>query len=196
MERHKSVVEYISAKPEWQKELNLIRDILLDTELEETVKWGAPCYTLNGKNVVGMMAFKNYAGMWFHNGVFLKDPAKVLVNAQEGVTKALRQWRFKSIDEMDAALIKEYVIEAIENQKAGKEMKPEKKKFDMPVELENILSSSAKAADMFAQFSASKQNEYKEHIGSAKQEKTRISRAEKALPLIENGIGLNDKYRK
>ena len=97
---------------------------------------------------------------------------------------------------MNVALIKEYVLEAIENQKAGKELKPEKNMIDMPIELESILSTSAKAADMFTQLSRSKQNEYKEHIGSAKQEKTRMARAEKALPLIESGKGLNDKYRK
>ncbi|MCH2234342.1 MAG: DUF1801 domain-containing protein [Crocinitomicaceae bacterium] len=63
MESHETVVAYISAKPEWAKELTLLRDLLLDTELKETVKWGAPCYKINGKNLIGLAAFKNYAGL-------------------------------------------------------------------------------------------------------------------------------------
>ena len=111
MERHQSVDAYITHHHNRRQELILLRDILNDTELVETVKWGAPCYTINGKNVIGIGAFKAYVGLWFHQGVFLKDQKKVLINAQEGTTKALRQWRFNSIDDIDPILIKKYVEE-------------------------------------------------------------------------------------
>ena len=195
MKRHKTVQDYVDSHPEWQTELILLRDILVESELEETVKWGAPCYTINGKNVIGIGAFKSYVGLWFHQGVFLKDPEKVLINAQEGTTKALRQWRFNELSEIDAKLVQQYIEEAIANQKAGKEIKPETKKFDMPAELKAALANDTNLKARFDGLTLYKQNEYLEHIGSAKQEKTRISRLEKSIPLILEGKGLHDKYR-
>jgi len=85
----------------------------------ETVKWSAPVYTVNGKNVLGLGAFKKHFGIWFFNGVFMKDEHKLLVNAQENKTKALRQMRFETIEEIDKNLVLLYVKEAIENQKLG-----------------------------------------------------------------------------
>ena len=84
----------------WAEELNCLREIIAQTELKETTKWGGPVFVLNNKNVLGIDGFKNYFTIWFYNGVFLNDPKKVLVNAQEGVTKALRQWRFNSKKEI------------------------------------------------------------------------------------------------
>lgn len=196
MERHRTVADYIEAHPNRREELILLRDIMLETELEETVKWGGPCYTINGKNVIGLGAFKSYVGIWFYQGVFLKDPQKVLINAQEGTTKALRQWRFQNINEINPKLVKEYVLEAIENQKAGKEMKPQPKIVAVPDELKAALASDSALKSSFDSLTPGKQKEYSEHIGSAKQEKTRISRLEKAIPLILEGKGLHDKYKK
>ena len=174
----------------------LLRDILLETELEETVKWGAPCYTLKGKNVVGLTSFKAYTGLWFHQGVFLKDQQKKLINAQEGTTKALRQWRFTSIEDIDVELVKQYVQEAIQNQREGKEIKPVRaKKIDIPEELKSELSQNNVLNEAFRSLTPGKQREYCEHIGSAKQEKTRLNRLEKAIPMILDGVGLNDKYK-
>ena len=91
-----------------------LRAILDATPLTAEIKWGAPCYTFNGKNVVGLMAFKSYFGLWFHQGVALKDEASVLINAQEGKTKALRQWRMTSVKDIKPAIVKRYLKEAIE----------------------------------------------------------------------------------
>lgn len=196
MELHKSVQDYLEHHQNWKKELVLLRDLLKETELEECVKWGAPCYTINGKNVVGMAAFKEYCGLWFHQGVFLKDDDKVLINAQEGTTKALRQWRFKNFEDIDVAKVRAYVAEAIANQKAGKEIKAVKsKKVEMPIELSDQLQSDSSLESSFNQLTPGKQREYSEHIGSAKQEKTRLSRLEKCIPMILSGVGLNDKYK-
>ena len=196
MNRYQTVQDYIDGHLEWQTELILLRDILTQTELVETVKWGAPCYTVDGKNVIGIGAFKSYVGLWFHQGVYLKDPAKVLINAQEGTTKALRQWRFNELEEINADLIMQYAEEAIANQKAGKEMKAVKaKKVDIPAELVEALEKDSILKDKYEQLTPGKQREYAEHIGAAKQEATRINRLEKAIPLILEGKGLNDKYR-
>jgi uncharacterized protein YdeI (YjbR/CyaY-like superfamily) len=85
--------------------LIVMREILCSTELKETIKWGTPVYTINDKNIVGLGSFKSYVGLWFYQGVFLKDEAGVLINATEGITKAMRQWRFNSVEEIDDRLI-------------------------------------------------------------------------------------------
>ena len=100
MGKKKSVDQYIVKKDKWQNELKVLRRLLNSTELEETVKWGSPCYTIKGKNVVSMGAFTEFVALWFFQGALLKDKNKVLINAQEGTTKALRQWRFFSVDEI------------------------------------------------------------------------------------------------
>jgi len=168
----------------------------LITELEETIKWGSPVYCLNGKNIVGLGAFKSYVGLWLFQGALLKDKKKKLINAQEGVTKALRQMRFNSIDEIDEILILEYLKEAIKNEKAGKEIKPAKKtKIAIPKELKVELNKNAKLKEIFSQLTPFKQREFCEYISEAKRETTKQSRLRKILPMIFKGIGLNDKYR-
>jgi uncharacterized protein YdeI (YjbR/CyaY-like superfamily) len=191
----KSFEDYLQSQEEWQKEILALRAILQNTELIEQIKWGIPTYCLGKKHVVGICAFKNYVGMWFHQGVFLKDPAKVLINAQEGVTKALRQWRFNSLNDISPALVKSYIEEAIENCKAGKEVKPEKKALVLPVELSEELTSNPKLAEAFESFTAFKKKEFAEHIDSAKRRETRDKRLQQVIPMILEGIGLNDQYR-
>ncbi|MBI3135295.1 MAG: YdeI/OmpD-associated family protein [Bacteroidetes bacterium] len=183
-------------KNHWIEELELLYSIIRSTELEETIKWGGPCFTINGKNVLGLGGFKSYVGIWFHQGVFLKDPLNVLVNASEGKTKGLRQWRFQSKKDINPKQVKAYVLEAIENAKAGKEIKPEKKKtIEIPAELKNALTKDKKMNAVFAILTPFKQREYVEYIAEAKQEKTRLARIEKITPMIHAGKGLNDKYR-
>lgn len=197
MKRYTTVEDYILGHQEWQAELELLRDSLLkNNDLKEEVKWGAPIYTVGGKNVMGIGTFKAYIGLWFHQGVFLSDGAGVLINAQEGKTKALRQWRFTSIDEIDINLVEKYIDEAVKNQLAGKEMKPERKSdLNIPSELKNILDTDKKIAEQFASLTLYKQKEYSEYIESAKRAETKESRLEKIIPMIRAGKGLNDKYR-
>ncbi len=198
MRRAKSVDEYIDTSTQWQEELIVLRNLLQQTEMEETVKWGGPAYTVNGKNVIGLGAFKEFVAIWFFQGALLKDDKKKLVNAQEGVTKALRQWRFTSIEEVNAnlAIVKAYALEAIENQKAGKSIKPAKKKpLIIPEQLEAAFEENGVLKDCFENFSLSKKREFAEHISDAKREETKLKRLEKIKPMILNGIGLNDKYR-
>ena len=189
---------YFEKEQPYQEGIKLLREIALTTELEESVKWGAPVYTIQNKNVLGIMAFKNHFGLWFFNGVFLSDPENVLENAQEGKTKAMRHWKFTSVDNLDKTLIREYIQEAIENQKRGLTIKPEKKSKEVvvPELLQKTLSEKKSLRQQFEGLSPYKQREYCEYIDTAKQEKTKLSRLEKILPMIEEGIGMNDKYRK
>lgn len=196
MKKVSSVEEYIEENSHFGEALSLLRDLINTTELEETLKWNAPVYTLNGKNVVGLGAFKNHFGIWFFNGVFLKDKNNLLEQAQEK-TKGLRQMRFESIDDIDKHAVLAYVTEAIENQKLGKEIKPEKKgkTIVIPKELQIALETNKNFQAAFKALTPGKQREYCEHIASAKQEKTKMSRLEKIKPMILKGFGLNDKYK-
>ncbi|MEQ9188745.1 MAG: YdeI/OmpD-associated family protein [Cryomorphaceae bacterium] len=193
MKLAKTVESYIN-ESQWKDELQSLRAILTNTELSEELKWGTPHYTINGKIVVGIAGFKSYFGLWFHQGVFLKDPYKVLINAQEGTTRGLRQWRFQDGNEIIPSQVKEYVLEAVENQKAGKEIEKQPKKVEFPDELKEALASNSSLSESFEKLTQGRQKEYAEHIGSAKQEKTRISRLEKCIPMIQKGVGLHDHY--
>ncbi|RMF58752.1 MAG: hypothetical protein D6748_07920 [Calditrichaeota bacterium] len=199
MKGEKTVDAYIEKHPQWREALTRLREIILSTSMEETIKWGAPVYTVNGKNVVGMGAFKSYVGLWFFQGALLKDEQKKLMNAQEGKTKALRQWRFQSPEEIeaDAELIQSYIQEAINNQLQGKEIKADRSKpLIIPEELQEKLFSNSELAERFAALSKSCQREYAEYIAEAKRPETRLRRLEKIIPMIMEGAGLNDKYKK
>lgn len=196
MEKNKTVEEYLSKHTEYAAELTKLREILNSTELVETVKWGIPTYTINGKNVVGIGAFKSYTGLWFFNGSFLSDPKGLLINAQEGKTKGMRQMRFENVDAIDEEVVRAYVLEAIENQKQGKEIKPEKKPLVLPEELKEALSKDVRLSEQFDSLTPGKQKEYGEYIADAKRTDTKLKRLEKIIPMILNGGGLYDKYKK
>lgn len=196
MKQVKSVDNYIANADAWQGELRRLREILLSTELQEEVKWGGPCYTYDGKNVVGMAGFKSYFGLWFHQGALLKDQNKVLINAQEGRTKALRQWRMQTAKDIKPAIIRSYVKQAIELAKAGKQIAPARNKpLAVPAELTKALQKDKKAGENFKNMRPGLQREYAEYISEAKREGTRLRRIEKIMPMIGTGAGLNDKYR-
>ena len=192
-----SVEEYIEENAHFSEALILLREIIETTECVETIKWNAPVYTINNKNILGLGAFKNHFGIWFFNGVFLKDKHNLLVNAQENKTKALRQMRFESVSEIDKHIVLAYVKEAIENQKSDKEIKPNRNKKDIiiPKELNDLLVKSKDLKNNFESLSPYKQREYCEYIDSVKREATKQARLEKITPMILQNIGLNDKYK-
>ena len=194
-EDKKKVDAYIKKHDQWSKQLSAARKIMNSAGLTETIKWGTPHYTFEGQIIVGLAGFKNHCAFWFNQGVFLKDKAKVLINAQEGTTRGLRQWRMEEGDKLDIKLLKAYVLEAIEVQKAGKKITPKKKELNVPAELAAAMKKNAKLKKGFEGLTPGKQKEYAEHIDSAKQEKTRASRLEKAIPMITAGAGLYDKYK-
>ena len=176
-----------------------LRSLILESGLEETYKWSFPTYTLDNKNVLAIGKFKNHFAIWFFNGGLLKDPYNLLENAQKGKTKAMRHWKFNSVDEIDTEKIKEYIAEAIENQKKGIEITPIKKKqtaeLILPELLQKALINNPEAKKAFDSLSQAKQRDYALYIEEAKMEKTKISRLAKILPMISVGKGLNDQYR-
>lgn len=185
---------FIAKQTKWKEKLEKLREILLQTDLKEELKWGKPTYTLNGKLVVGMAEFKNHMALWFHQGVFLKDKHNKLINAKEA--KALRQWRFEENDKIEQKIVLEYVGEAIANCKAGKELKPvQKKGVSIPPLLDEAFKKDTTLKEHFQKLTPGKQREYAEYITEAKQEKTKLSRLEKCMPMIKNGVGLHDKYK-
>ncbi|MBS9523129.1 YdeI/OmpD-associated family protein [Litoribacter alkaliphilus] len=181
----------------WNAEVDLLKSIIEETELERTTKWGADVYVINNINVISVGAFKNYVSIWFYDGVFLTDPLGVLGNSQEGKTKALRHWKFYAAKEIDVDKVREYVLEAIQNAKMGKTWKPEKNsKVDLPAILEDAFEKNPDFKNAFFALTPGKQKEYIEHITSAKREATQLSRIEKMQPLVLRGEGLHDKYKK
>ena len=180
---------------QWENEIEQLHAIIRKTPLVETTKWGGPVYTYNNKNVLGIGGFKSYFGIWFYNGVFLKDEKKLLINANEENTKSLRQMRFNSANEIDEKLILSYIIEAIEIEEKGLAIPKEKKETIIPEILQNELDKNSELKNKFNTFSPYKQREFIEHITSAKQEKTQMARLEKIIPMILEEKGLNDKYR-
>lgn len=196
MKRSKTVEEYLENNEQWLSKMQEIRSLMLSTNLEECIKWGIPCYTFNNKNVVGFAAFKEHLAIWFYQGVFLKDEAGILINAQEGVTKGMRQIRFKAGDRINKALLTKYIREAIENQNNGLEIKIERNKtFEIPVILSDQFEKEKALKEAFERLTFGKQKEFALYVNEAKQYTTQIKRIDKIRPLVMQGVGLNDKYK-
>ncbi|WP_423127816.1 YdeI/OmpD-associated family protein [Gaoshiqia sp. Z1-71] len=190
--------EYILSTGKWQEALIVLREIMLAAGLAETVKWGCPVYTFNSKNICGIAAFKYYAGVWFYQGALLNDKQKKLMNAQAGVTNALRQWRFQSTDEVyeNLELIQEYIGEAIENQKQNKTIKPVRNlPLSIPGELEQCFAENPELKTCFDAMSLANKRDFAEYIHQAKRPETKQRRLDKIIPMILGGDGLNDKYK-
>lgn len=198
MVRPKSVEDFINTREKWQAEITRLREILVSMDLEEGIKWMFPCYTHNKKNVVGIGGFKSYFGLWFYEGASMSDSQGVLTNAQEGKTKDLRQWRMTTAKEIKVRSIRAYVKEAIELSRVAKKKSPQKRNVstvEVPPELHVALRANKKAAAAFNSLTPGRQRDYAEYIATAKRPETKLKRLEKILPMITNGVGLNDKYR-
>jgi uncharacterized protein YdeI (YjbR/CyaY-like superfamily) len=174
-----------------------LRKLLNNSIIEEDYKWDFPTYTLDGKNIVALGYFKNHFGIWFFQGVFLKDTHNLLRNAQEDKTKAIRALNYTNIDQIDEVIFLEYLAEAIENAVLGKELKLSRspKVVAIPEELLHAFAKTGGLKTAFEALTPGKQREYCGHIGSAKQEATRLRRLEKCTPMILEGLGLNHKYQ-
>jgi len=188
---------YIDEHEKFKDILVELRRIVKNEDFEETLKWGIPTYVYEQKNLVGIGAFKHHVGLWFFQGALLKDKSRVLHNAQEGKTKAMRQIHFKKIDEIDEPTLTAYLQETIENQHKGLEVKISKpvKHIVIPSELNSFLSGDVSILNAFKKLTPGRQKEYIEYIDSAKREQTKSDRLKKITPLIKAGKGLNDKYK-
>ena len=180
---------------QWQKEYIQLRTIILDCGLQETLKWGQPCYTFGEKNIVLIHGFKEYCAVLFFKGALLNDSKGILIQQTENV-QAARQVRFTGLKEiMDlASTLKAYVYEAIEIEKAGLKVDLKKtKEYPVPEEFQYKLKSMPALKTAFNSLTPGRQRAYLLHFSSPKQSQTRQARVEKSIPRILNGKGLNDE---
>ncbi len=187
--------EYLDNITKWKTESIMLRKILLSCGLEEELKWGKPCYALNGGNVAIVQGFKEYCAVLFVKGALLKDPEGILVQQTENV-QAARQVRFTGIDEItrQETELKELIGEAVQTEKSGLKV-PLKKtsEFKMPDEFRSRLNQDSRLKDAFEALTPGRQRAYILYFSSAKQSATREARIEKYTPEILDGIGLNEQ---
>jgi uncharacterized protein YdeI (YjbR/CyaY-like superfamily) len=185
---------YFIKNTPWQKELEQLRAIALDCGLTEELKWGCPCYTFQKANVVLIHVFKEYCAFLFFKGALLHDAHGILIQQTKNV-QAARQIRFTGIKEIVKlkAVLKTYIFEAIEVEKAGLKVALKKTtEFAMPEEFKTKLQKSAALKKAFYALTPGRQRAYLLYFSAPKQSKTREARIEKYRPQIMNGMGLND----
>jgi uncharacterized protein YdeI (YjbR/CyaY-like superfamily) len=188
-------VDFYFEKPgTWQREIRELRTLVLGCGLDEELKWGCPCYTLQGSNIVLIHVFKEYCALLFMKGALLKDPKGILIQQTENV-QAARQIRFTDLKEVKklGASVKAYVREAIEVEKSG--VKPALKKtkeFPVAAEFRERLEGSPALKRAFEALTPGRQRAYLLYFAAPKQSKTREARVDKCVDLILDGMGLND----
>jgi len=185
---------YFEKNEKWQKETRKLRTIILDCGLTEELKWGCPCYTYESRNVVLIHVFKEYCAVLFFKGALLADPDGILVQQTENV-QAARQVRFTNIKEVKERerILKTYIYEAIEVERAGLQVKLKKTKdFKIPEEFQTKLDKMPSLKKAFDALTPGRQRGYIFHFSQPKLSKTREARVEKYLKQILSGKGLDD----
>jgi uncharacterized protein YdeI (YjbR/CyaY-like superfamily) len=188
------VDDFLEKAEKWRDEFEKLRQILLDCNLTEELKWGNPCYTSRGKNIVLIHGFKEYCALLFFKGALLSDPEGILIRQTDNVQSA-RQVRFTNAGEITALAVtlKAYVLDAVEIEKAG--LKVELKRtsdYKIPGEFGKILNENRALRAAFETLTPGRQRAYLMFFSQPKQAKTRVQRIEKSIPQILGGKGLND----
>jgi uncharacterized protein YdeI (YjbR/CyaY-like superfamily) len=185
---------FFSKAEKWQEEFEKLRTIILSCELAEELRWGKPCYSLQGSNIVLIHGFKDYCALLFFKGALLKDPKGILVQQTENV-QAARQIRFASLEQIVKLepTVKAYIKEAIAVERAGLNVKLKKtSEFKMAEEFQNKLDETPALKKAFDALTPGRQRGYLLYFSAAKQSKTRTARVEKCTPQILKGKGLDD----
>ena len=185
---------FFSKDTKWQKEYEKLRMIILDCGLIEELKWGCPCYTFENTNIVLIHGFKEYCALLFFKGALLNDPNGILIQQTTNVQSA-RQIRFTNIREIMKMekILKAYVYEAIEVERAGLKVKLKKTAdFNIPGEFQKQLDKKSALKKAFEALTPGRQRAYIFHFSQPKLSKTREARVEKYIKQIINGKGLND----
>ncbi|MFQ3261688.1 YdeI/OmpD-associated family protein [Reinekea sp.] len=181
---------------QWANELQLLRAIAIESGLVEELKWSQPCYTYNGTNIVLVSAFQKHAFMTFFKGSLLTDPENILVKPGEN-SNAGRIARFTNVKDIKkyTTVLKQYIQEGIELVKAGKKVETSTANYVMPEELLRVLENDPEMFEAFEALTPGRQRSYFLHVSSAKQEKTRFTRAQKCKQKVIAGLGFNE-YKK
>jgi uncharacterized protein YdeI (YjbR/CyaY-like superfamily) len=185
---------FLKEEDVWREEFKELRSIILDSGLTEELKWGKPCYSLEGANIVLIHGFKEYCAILFCKGALLKDPKGILIQQTENV-QAVRQVRFTQVQEVVKvkSVLKAYIKEAMEAEEAGLKIEYKKtSEFSMPEELRNKLNANPAFKAAFEALTPGRQRGYLLYFSAAKQSETRESRIEKCMDPIFDGKGLND----
>ena len=185
---------FLKRQKTWRAEFEKLRGILLGSGLTEELKWGKPCYALDGKNVALIHGFKEYCAILFHKGALLPDPKGVLIQQTKNVQSA-RQIRFTSVQEVTKLekTVTAYVREAIEVERAGLKVQFKKTEdIELPAELESKLDGNAKLKAAFSALTPGRQRAYIFHFSQPKLSTTRAARVAKHIPRILEGLGLDD----
>ncbi len=179
---------------DWRKELELLRQIVLETDLKEEIKWGVPVYTQNGRNIVTVNALKESANLGFFKGVLLKDKEKIL--KQQGNVQSARIIRFTETKEIIKLkdTLKSYILEAIEIEGSGKKIEFKKNPEPVPDELKQAFKNEPEFAKAFYALTPGRQRGYIIYFSQPKQSQTRLGRIEKLKSQIYKGIGFHDTY--
>ncbi len=189
------VDDFINKSKKWKKEYEALRKIALECEpLTEAFKWMHPCYTYNDKNIVLIHGFKDYCALLFNKGALLKDPSGILIQQTENV-QAARQIRFTHVEEIIEmkSILKAYIKEAVEVEKAGLEVELKKHaEYLIPEELEAKFTENPALKTAFETLTPGRQRGYLLYFSGAKQVKTRESRIERSIAHILDGKGLSD----
>jgi uncharacterized protein YdeI (YjbR/CyaY-like superfamily) len=188
---------FLKKAEKWREEMEKLRTIVLGCQLDEELKWGKPCYSFEGKNVAIIIPFKESCALMFCKGALLKDPHGVLLKPSEN-TQATNWVKFTNVREIVKmkAILKTYICEAIEAEKAGLKVSYKKtEEFAIPEEFQNKLREMPALKTAFEALTPGRQRGYLLFFAAAKQSKTRESRIEKCMDLIFDGKGLNDDYQ-
>jgi uncharacterized protein YdeI (YjbR/CyaY-like superfamily) len=186
---------YLRKAKKWQEEFEKLRMIILDCGLTEELKWGVPCYTFEKRNIVLIHGFKEYCALLFFKGALLNDAKGILITQTKNV-QAARQVRFTNVREIVKMkpILKAYIYEAIEVEKAGLKVNFKKTiEFTIPEEFQKKLDKIPALKTAFYALSPGRQRAYILYFSAPKQSKTRESRVEKCIQQILNGKGLNDQ---
>ena len=193
-EPNPKVSTVIAKAKTWREETEALRAVALSTGLTEELKWGQPCYSLDGANVALIHSFKTYCAFLFMKGALMKDTGGLLVQQTENVQSA-RQIRFTSLGEIKQLepRLMAYLKEAMEIEKSGAKVSfKTTAEFKVPKEFQAKLDKSAKLKKAFAALTPGRQKAYLLFFGGAKQPVTRAARVKRCIPNILKGKGLDD----
>ncbi|MGO4381108.1 YdeI/OmpD-associated family protein [Pseudoduganella sp. RAF53_2] len=194
MSENPAVNAFLGKATSWKEEMTRLREIVLSCELKEEMKWGQPCYTLDGDNIVLIHGFKEYCALLFFKGALMKDPNGILIQQTENVQSA-RQIRFTNLKEItkSAKIVKAYIEEAIKVGQSGQKVEfKETREYPVPEELQIKFDELPGLRDAFYALTPGRQRGYLLHFAAPKLSKTRESRVEKCMDQILEGRGLND----
>lgn len=185
---------YFEKEEKWRKEINKLRQIILDCDLVEELKWGSPCYTFNKRNIVLIHVFKDYCALLFFKGALLQDPKKIMIQQTENVQSA-RQVRFTSLSEIVKLekTLRTYIYAAVKVEESGRKVELKKTaEYKVPEEFQVRLNKSKTLKKAFDALTPGRQRGYLLYFSQAKQSATRETRIDKYVQQILDGKGLND----